>query len=359
MQPRVLFRTHYQVDEPAFAKAVVVQCTSPITSSYDDTVAAKLSRYIQARQKNFNVAAAGYAVDLAHGLSLLNSNNVWDENGHLVNLVARDGDGPWENDLSLTLAEKLLYFRLFLEADGAALGYLSRRFLVEGQLPCQESDWNTLAKEMFTSTYSEYLTLTAPTADRVRLRSQRDRIDARGYKGKTGSHKLFLHLQTLHRLDLIERVSGSNERKYRLTSEWQSRLNRFVDELPDAQTLETAIREHRHIEIAARVFGLNTRNATLGSRQALRELLPAYVQVMKTGVAICPLAPIIEATQISLLCKSSQLVGYRDFLDTLAHEQARHVRDIRFHQNRLGQPAFLRISEKLIQDMLAKDEQLD
>ena len=355
MQPRVLFRTHYQVDEPAFGEAVVALCTSPVESSYDDTVAERLSRNVKARGKSFNIAAAGYAVDLARGLALVNSNNVWDQNGHLVSLVAEVGKGPWDDELSLTFTERLLHFRLFLEADGAALLFLARLFLSERHLPFQGLDWNLLARNLFIQTYSEYLEVTSPTADRVSLRSDIDRFRQRGYAGKSGSHKLFLHLQTLHRLKLIDRLPGSGERRYAISEKKESRLGRLVTEIPNVHVLEDIVREHRYIEVAARVYGLVYQPEVLTSSEALRRLLPAYRQIMDTGVAICPIAPIIEAAQISLLAEKSGIVGYSEFLDLLSEEQAIKIRDIRFHQDRQGRIAFLRISDDLIRDMTTQD----
>lgn len=343
------------MDEPAFAEVVVARCTSPVVSSYDDVVAERLVRDVQNRRQRFNVAAARYAVDLAHGLAVINANNVWGENGHLVNLIALVEKGPWPGELPLTLEERLLHFRLFLEADGAALLFLAQLVLSEGQLPLQGSDWNALAERMFVETYSLYLAVTGPTADRVSLRSDIDRIKARGYKGKSGAHKLFLHLQTLHRLDFLERTTGSNERQYNVSGVGEARLARLVNEIPDILALEEIIREHRSLEVAALVYGLGGQLEDPSPSETLSLVLPKYREVMATGVAICPLAPIIEAAQITLLADTSRIMGYADFLDRLKEAQSLHPRDIRFHQDRWGRPAFLKISDELIRDTATRD----
>ena len=315
-----------------------------------------LRRDIQARGKSFNIAAARYAVDLAHRLAVINANNVWSSNGHLVNLVAKVGDRKWLHELPLTLDEKLMHFRLFLEADGAALLFLSRRFISERQMPDQGSDWNTLARDMFVRTYSDYLAVTSPTADRVSLRSKIDRLRTRGYKGKSGAHQLFLHLQTLHRLELVERLDVSSGRQYRVSDESEARLKRLVTAIPDILTLEQIVREHRYIEVAAQVYDLHAEHEELSSSDALRGLLPSYRKVVGTGIAICPLAPVIEATQISLLSKTSRLVGYASFVDLLREAQSLHLRDVRFHQDRRGNPAFLKISDDLIHRIAAESQ---
>ena len=68
MQPRLIFGTHYQVDEPAYMEILIKGCTSAIRSSYKEVVTRKLTQEIKSREKKFNAAAGGYAVDLAKEL---------------------------------------------------------------------------------------------------------------------------------------------------------------------------------------------------------------------------------------------------------------------------------------------------
>ena len=327
---------------------VVSRCTSPVASTYDDSVAERLARDIRARGKSFNIAAARYAVDLAHKLNVIGSNNVWTENGHLVNLVATVGDRQWTDELTLTVDETLLHFRLFLEADGAALVFLAKLLLSERQLPTKGSDWNDLATDMFLAIYANYLAVTNPTADRMALRSKIDRLRSERYRGKSGAHKLFLHLQTLHRLGLVQRVSASYGRQYSASDESRARLERLIAAIPDVLALERVVEGDRQIEIAAQVYGLHRPHEMLSPSEALRHLLPSYLRVVGTGVAICPLAPIIEATQVSLLTSTSHLLRYADFIALLREAQPLHLRDIRFHQDRRGNAAFLKLSDDLI-----------
>ena len=288
---------------------------------------------------------------MAHGLMVANANNVWSNNGHLVNLIGRVGRSQWSDEVVLTFDERLMHLRLFLEADGAALIFLAARLVSEGQLPAKDGDWNDLALDMFVTTYSDYLAITSPTADRVSLRSSIDRLRARGYQGKSGAHKVFLHLQTLYRLGFVERADVSNGRQYRVSDEGKARLKRLLAEIPNVVELERVVKENRYIEVAARVYDLATERGTLYPRDALRELLPSYSKVVRTGVALCPLAPVIEATQILLLSKTSREIGYARYVGLLREAQALHIRDIRFHQDRRGNPAFIKISDDLIREL--------
>ena len=158
MQPRMLSRTHYQVDEPAHMTLLCKLCASGGQSAYREVLAKKRADVARAQGKEFNVAAGGYAVDLAKALGLLSSENALADRGHLVNLIAQVKEGSWEEQLTLTQPEVLLYLRLFLEADGAAFVFLGHRFLEKGTLPGEDASWNSIATEMFAEVYLRYWT---------------------------------------------------------------------------------------------------------------------------------------------------------------------------------------------------------
>lgn len=353
MEPRLLFRTHYQVDEPVFAHAVITLGTSAIRSNYDENVARLLAREITKRGKKLNIAAAGYAVDLAKGLSLVGSNNIWEQNGHLVALLAPTEFGEWDATVSLDLARQLLYFRIFFEADGAALLYLARRILREGCLPHSGMDWNALATEMFVETYSAYLAATTSTPARVALRSKIDALRMRNYAGKSGSHKIFLHLQTLYRLGLVDRAIGGTDRRYEMSDLSIGRLQRLVAEIPDIYSLETMVQQHSLVDVSGSVYDLVAHPSSDDPQVTLRELIPAYRRLMATGVSICPLAPIVEATQIKLLVEDGCRASYSKIVEDLQQLHRTHIGQIRFHQDRLGRVAYLRLADTLIEDVLS------
>lgn len=350
MQPRVLFRTHYQVDEPVYAAVLVKACTSPVRSAYDESVAGRLSGEVRAQSRDFNVAAAAYALDLARGLGLVNGQNVWTGKGHLLNMVAQTRAGPWDNGLELAFPEKLLFFRLFLDADGAALLFIAERLLKHGRIPTPDDDWNTLAKQLFLDVYNEYLQLSGTTADRVALRREMDRIRTKGYAGKSGTHKLFIHLQTLHRLGLANRVPTGGPRIYEAGEECRPRLRALVDALPGVHVLEEVVRKRRWPEIAARVFDRGAETTELGGHDLLRMLVPKYEAVASTGVPLCPLLPVIEAVQIDMLTQACIFVTYEGALQILQGIQRQKPSDVRFHVDRRGTPAFLRLSDGLTEE---------
>jgi len=356
MRPRIVFRTHYQVDEPAYMEFLIKLCTSPVQSSYREVVAEKLAREITSRGRKLNVAAGGYAVDLAQGLDLITPNNTWSEKGHLVNLIADIEDGELENQLKLTLSEKLVHFRIFIEADGAAFLFIVRRLKGCESLTNSDLTWNSWAKDMFVEVYSDYLALTSNTADRVELRRDIERIGSRGYDGNTGSHKVFIHMQTLYRLGLLSRPEAAGTRSYQLPKQSESGkrgLEVLLDEVPDVISLERVIETHKWLELAVRVFQITPESYCKNTDEVsvdrtLTLITPPYHHVISTGVPLCSLSTLIESVQISLISRTSLFLSFDDALSLIVAAQKERPKEIRFHVDRRGQPAFIKLSDDIL-----------
>jgi hypothetical protein len=350
MQPRLVFRTHYQVDEPAFLRLIVHRCSSPVRSRYDESVEVALTREVTKRTKEFNNAAAGYAVDLAHGLDVLTEQNVWTPKGHLLSIFSAPRNGDWEAELTLDERERLGYLRIFLEGDGAALLFLARRVVNHGAVPNSDGDWNRLAEQMIVEIYKEYLELTTAPGDRVALRHEIDRV-SKGYQGKSGSHKLFIHLQAMYRIGLLARSSLATRRYIAPTSVSPSPLEALVAEVPNAYALEQVAKDGRWIDVAARVLGHRLVSDVKDHDGFWSVLSAAYRDIMSTGVPLCPLSTLVEALQLD---ERQDGVPTRDtVIEEIESAQRKASRDIRFHVDRRGRPAFIRLSDEFVARHLA------
>jgi hypothetical protein len=348
MQPRLVFRTHYQVDEPAILRCLVQGCSSAVRSSYDETVAAKLSASLRRAGKDFNEAAGRYAVDLAHGLQLVNDQNAWAPHGHLLALVARsDNAATWAEALPLDERERLVFCRIFLEHDGAALLWLGRYVNEHGSIPNTDGDWNELAQRLLLETYEAYLRLTVPVGERVGLRGEIDRIRRKGYRGKSGAHKLFVHLQTMLRVGLLERAEAAGVRRYvspKLAE--HGPLLALLEHVSTVEALEQVGRSEAWMDVAATSLGISA-NA---NREPLNWpiMVMLYTQLMATGIAVCPLSTLIEAFQVEIAVGAGNLMPYSDVLDEIKLAQKHHLRDVRFHVDRRGKPAFIKLSDAFV-----------
>lgn len=337
MQPRLVFRTHYQVDEPAFIRVLLVDATSPVRSDYPERVALKLSTQLRKEGFSFNAAAARYAVDLARAVEAISEQNSWTASGHLLAMTA---EREALSTLNLTPAERLAYLKTFLEGDGAAMLYLGRQVLEKGSLPGHE-DWNTIAQAMVVDVYDESLRLTSATADRVALRRDLDRFRQRGFAGKTGSHKMFVHLQTMFRIGLLTRLDGGHSRVYSTAD--SAALTRFCDAVGDLLRLEEIVRDSRWADVAAAMLDIALDRESLEPENLLAAVRGPYERISSTGIAICPISAIFDAIQIEALLEHRH-VGRANLEANLGALQRARPRDVRLHVDRAGRPAFIKLS---------------
>lgn len=343
MRPRLVFRTHYQVDEPAYLNVLVLHATSPVRSDYPERVAQTLATHLQRQGISFNIAAAGYAVDLARSVGVINEQNSWTAAGHLLAHVARRGDDPAA--LDLTPAERLAHLKIFLEGDGAAMLYLARQVLEEGSLP-GDADWNAVAQSMVLDVYEQSLKLTSATADRVALRRELDRLRKHGFTGKTGSHKMFVHLQSMYRVGLLSRPSAGHGRFYAAADPLA--LQRFSDAIGDLLRLEEIVRESRWADVAAAMLDASQDDGMISPDELLDLVRGPYQNISATGIAICPISAVFDAIQIAALLEQRH-IGRSSLEAGLGALQRGRPRDVRLHVDRAGRPAFIKLSPAVLE----------
>jgi len=348
VRARVLYRTHYQVDEPALMGLLVRLCASPVRANYTERVAHRMAEEISSRGRAFNVAAAGYAVDLAHSLEILNESNVWTDKGHLLALYARVVGSVNDDELKLDPAETLAYFRLFLEADGAAILRIAGFALRNGEIPA-DRDWNGFAQQLFREVFAEYLTATADLTDRIALRKEVERVKV-PFSGKTGAHKSFLHLQTMARLGLLSDASTTSQRQYKVTDVERARLSALARLIPTVTALEDVLQGGRWADTAAVVFEFGGA-PDLPPEQLLHIVGQTYRRVAATGIPLCSLATLTDAVQIELLTSGHRSRQHAEILGALTDLQKDKPREVRFHVDRRGRVAFVKMSEELAQQL--------
>ncbi len=343
MRPRLIFRTHYQVDEPAYVEFLIKACTSPVQSAYTEVVADRLAHEIRLRTKrDFNPAAGAYAVDLGSALGVLTKNNTWTELGHLVGLLASLND---PDDLSLTNRERILHFRLFLEADGAVLIEIAKHLLDLGSLSHAQALREPFVEELFGRIFRTYLSLTISTSERVRLRAEAERIQKEGYRPKTRQHKLDIHLRTLFRLGFVDRDESRNEIVYRVTEKTVKPLQGLVREMPSIETMEKRLEKEDLILFAARLYGMGGSFSSCNSEQLAEVVGTTYLDVMGHGTPLCPIPTLVEATQVRMLTDHDIAVAKEEVIIFLRRQQQLNPKELRFHVDRKGQPSFIKISK--------------
>ena len=335
---RLVRRTHYQVLEPAFLRILIQDCTSPVSSDFPDRVAKRLSD----SSAGLNLAASKYAVDLAKALNLLNLNLVWTNLGHLLNITS----GPSVPDFSpaLTSCEKILFLRIFLEFDGAALIFFAKKIAAERRVPGGDEDWLKLAQQLYLDTYDQYLQFMTDTQMRVKVRQLAERRRSKPFEGKSGPHQCLIHIHTLYRLGIAEKPEVGNARVYESEGskhESRSRAAKLVEEIPDLRTLENIVSDRRWYEVANRVLGNAVSQSRISYDDFVGKVTQAYGQIMETGVTLCPLQTLVEMMQIHSLEANFELLGYQDAMGLLRRMQNEAPKEIRFHVDRFGRPAYI------------------
>ena len=321
---------------------VVRACTSPVRSDFPDNVARKLAA---APRFQLNPAAARYAVDLTKSLGLLQDNLVWTNLGQLLNLVYEQ-EQPTE-DGALSKRQTCFFLRTFLEFDGAAFIHFARRLEEDGRIPKDggKERWPDIAQRLFRETYADYLTLATDPQDRVRIRHLDERRRAKPFRGNSGRHQCFLHLHCLFRLGLVANPNGDDHlyTPGRLLDTGATPTAKLLDLLPGAMELERAVSAGRLYDIVGDLSG-GARPHDLSSGSFAAEVRRLYERVVSTGVSLCPLQTLTEAIQIESLVLGHKPPPAQDVLNRLRSMQRDAPRDIRFHVDVFGRPAYLKMS---------------
>ena len=337
---RLINRTHYQVSEPAYLTLLVRKCASPTSSTYREVVA---QRFFENTER-INIAASKYAVDLARSLNLLNSNFVWTELGHLLNIVAPESNIGTGQELSIS--EKIFFFRLFLEFDGAALIFLARKLENQQQLPASDETWAQIAQELFLNTYEEYLSFVTDLQARTRIRHLSEKRRYSPFKGNSGPHQSLVHMNLLLRAGLLDQSGTGQGRVYlakRYPGENNPATSRLLTEVPDLKALEELLASGSLYDVVGRILGVEIRNESISDSELMGRVRSVYTRVLETGVSLCPLQTVSEALQIQSLTENTNPESHANFLSRLRTLQNSRPGEIRFHVDRYGHPAYLKI----------------
>ena len=321
--------------------AVVVRsCTSPVQSDFRDNV----SRRLVSSSLSINPGAARYAVDLTKSLGLLHENLIWTNLGHLLAVVyshERSADNPTLSDI-----QRYFFLRIFLEFDGAAFIYFAKRVEEDGRVPREGERWAEVAQGLFCDTYNEYLGLATDPQDRIRIRHLADRRRARPFDGNSGRHQCFLHLNTLERLGLITKMRGK-DRVYTKVPSIDTSLSptaKLLGIVPSALELERAVSGGSLYDVVSHIFRCVRREDLLPPQWFDSTVRRIYRQILSTGVNLCSLQTLTEALQIEALSLGHRPMHSHDLLNQIRLMQRETPREIRFHVDVFGRPAFLKIS---------------
>ena len=342
---RLIVRTHYQICEPAYLTILVRQCTSATRSAHRETIAKRFMIETRDMGVSMNISAAGYAVDLGRATGLLSRNNVWTARAHTLNILA--GDSGARTDYALRLREKLLLLRIFLECNGASIVYFANRFLEAGSSSTVGTSWVELANDLFVTVMSEYLRLSVDVPTRAKIRQNLKRRVSSPFSGKSGVHQVYFHLQTLFRLGLIDKASGTRENVFFVNQDDAKELplNRLQKQVPDIQSLEKVAGMGDLFDVVAQVYWkeIDGGRSACGREPVRHEIECVYNSVTSAGVDFCPLATLEDTINVGRILAGDPVLEKQDVINEIRKMQMESPRAVRLHVDRAGRPAFLRM----------------
>lgn len=339
---RLVRRTHYQVLEPALLRWLVGRGTSAVSSDFPDRVARKLSDV----RKDLNVAAARYVVDLGKALNLVNGNLVWTDLGHLLSVVG-SYNRAMADGLELSDAERVVFFRIFLEFDGAAVIFFAKKIEAQQTVPSPRETWGQVAQELFETTYGEYLRFVADPQLRVHVRQLAEKRHRHPFRGKSGAHQSWVHIHTLHRLGFLEKMGKKSGRVYKAKDPVQGTPRptaKLLELIPNLEALEKVVTSQSCYEVAKHVVGHRPGDQDMSDVDFVQRVRAVYDDVMATGVALCPIQTLSEAIQVQSVTQHLKVPRAEVILTRLRKMQERAPYEIRFHVDRSGYPAFVKMS---------------
>jgi hypothetical protein len=213
----------------------------------------------------------------------------------------------------------------------------------EGMIPPHGRDWNQIADDMMKFVLESYLSISTDIAERSNLRQLLAKRTTQPYKGKSGPHQCYVHLQTMGRIGLLQFEEGKREFcDMPETGVTQSRLTKFLRALPDVLALER-LWERGNWEAAAfsTYYSDELGSPKLDGVSLLEAFRRIYAVIMATGVSMCSIKSLIESVQIEELAVGSSPPSRNMCMEVLKKAASDNPTKVRFHVDRLGRPAFI------------------
>jgi len=379
-QPRIITGhglPHYVGSRPGLFTALIKLHTHPVKSTYLDNIAgnllqqfggvpliklAPLGKDINQSNSNFqgsvikiNSAGAKAVVQMAVKFGLLTENYFWSWKGHTVNIICGRERINAKSFLELDLAEKIVYLKYYLEADGAMLFTLGKQIL---EYPAGISTKDLFEKpfvdDAFATIIRSYLELTSNLGYRTKLRQDLSRQEAQSYKSTTRRHKLLTRLIPLEDFGLLSRkMTTVGETIVSSKQDGRVPLEVLIKDLGSIGMMEQRFTQDGFFTILANSLCHDVESLSLDKDKALlsREIAYAYVSLQDTGIAVYPLNTVKDVVCTRLLANHAVLSSPEQVMEFLGHLQKNHLNEVRFHVDRRGQPTYLILGERLLQEM--------
>lgn len=362
MRPRVILKTHSGVRRPGIFSVLVARCTSATRPTYQQNVTKRLAAEFQdvpreeLKGAKLGNSAAFHALWMARPqqLGFLTPTLSWSWKGHVVRmLTSSDSDADAGAYLDLSQAEQVIYLKYYLEGDGAIIVALAREMLARGSLTEEQLAHSDLIEQLFRGIWEEYLNLTTNITERVGLRQK---LKRERYDPGTRRHKTYPHLVPLEDMGLVVRSEHDNQDVFSPVV-WNDRtsLQVLVEIFPTIRSLEAAIEHDEHYSILAEIMFRGHRKY---SRQIDLDIfkvtvLHNYRKLRGSGAPVFAIDAIADASYAQMLANQGVLVTRSHIIDLFGDLQTQYPKEVRFHVDRRGLPAYVVIEDELVEQLLS------
>lgn len=350
MEIRLQLKTHYQINKPGIFSVLLHKCTSLTKSQYPEVISERLAK-MQFETIALNKESAKFAVAMAQSFGFVTQNMFWSWKGHAITILLNETNREEFDDyLALTLAEKVLYLKYYLEADGAAILEICKRLKSKGRISRKELLANDSIDQIFIDIWQAYRQLTNDIRQKVQLRDNILKLRTKPYTFKTRIHKALAHIEPLVDFDLIERKEEKNEILFiPKVNKCFSYLDKLTQELDTIKSMESRFSKSEHFEIINSIYNLKAvdYDPEEHSEMLFDEIFKIYLKARTEPTKMASLAMISDVISAKLLAQKRILINRIHIEMELDRLKSDYPRDVHYHVDMSGEKAFLVLSDQL------------
>lgn len=347
MEPRLVIKTHAGVSKPGLFSILITRCSYPDKNSYPEIVSRRLYRLYERNDRNFNKLAAKFVVIMAKRFGFLNENMTWAWRGHVINSVIRYSNKAETEDigtfLELTMLEKIVYLRYYLEADGSLMLQLASLIRDYGEISKNELS-NTIHL-LFREIYEGYIDLSRGFKERVELKERLKKIPKeKRYDQKTVIHKIKPHIYSLIDLGLLlkEEVENGDEIYQSVVYNRLSAMTLLLQELVDFRTMEKKFDNYEYFRIIDKILNLQAASFEASHSNILRKTIATAYSFLKADITrIADIDAIVDWCCAKMLVEDKIIVNAKLIRDFIEHTRKEKPRSVRYHVDYRGRRSYV------------------
>jgi hypothetical protein len=353
MEIRLQLKTHYQIAKPGIFSVLLSKCTSPSQSNYQEVISERLAN-IGFKKIALNKESAKFAVAMAQSFGFITSNMFWGWRGHAINILLEDTQREKIDDfLDLTAAEKILFLKYYLEADGATILEICKKLSSKGKISRNELLSTDFIDQIFINIWETYRQLTTDLSQKTHLRQNIQKLRSKPYTFKTRIHKALAHVEPLADFDVIERKEHKNEIIFLpKTNRGLSPMDKLTQAMNTIKTMEWRFSKFQHFEIISNVYNLKpvAYDPEIYSELLREEIVKTYLKARTEPTKMASIATISDVISAKILSDKGILVERPHIEKELDRLKLEYPSDIHYHVDMGGRKAFIVLGNGIYND---------